>query len=80
MLRTPTIKNSQKPNFQTRMVFPVFFPVFNDKIVIRVWDSVTDSSTNHTQHIHPFILTHFTIEDVALGYIRCLCPGETQRE
>ncbi|EAR93381.2 C2 domain protein (macronuclear) [Tetrahymena thermophila SB210] len=46
VLRTMTVKNSQKPNFQTKMVFPVFFPVYNDKIVIRVWDSRTLRSDN----------------------------------
>lgn len=35
---TQVIENSQKPVFNTRMQFPVSFPVMHDKIVMRVWD------------------------------------------
>lgn len=36
--RTSTVENNQKPVFSTRMVFPVFFPIMNDKIIIKLWD------------------------------------------
>ena len=38
ILRTPTVENNQKPVYSTRMVFPVHFPIMNDKIVMKVWD------------------------------------------
>lgn len=38
VLVTPVIKNSRRPNFQTRLLFPIFFPVHQDNIVCRLWD------------------------------------------
>ena len=35
---TPVMKSMQNPQYATRLMFPLYFPVFNDKIVIRVWD------------------------------------------
>lgn len=37
-LCTSVMKNMQKPQYATRLLFPLYFPVMNDKIVIRVWD------------------------------------------
>ena len=31
-------KNTQKPQFYCKLCFPVEFPVYNDKVIIRVWD------------------------------------------
>ena len=31
-------KNQTKPQFKTRILFPLYFPLSNDKIVIRIWD------------------------------------------
>jgi hypothetical protein len=38
ILRTQTIQKNQKPKFSTRMVFPVHFPIMNDKVVMKLWD------------------------------------------
>ena len=38
ILKTPVIENNQKPIFSNRMVFPVHFPIMNDKVLIKVWD------------------------------------------
>jgi hypothetical protein len=38
ILRTQTIEKNQKPKFSTRMVFPVHFPIMNDKVVMKLWD------------------------------------------
>lgn len=38
MLITHVAKNTQKPQFFSKLCFPVEFPVYNDKIIIRVWD------------------------------------------
>jgi len=40
-LTTPVAHASQKPVFGTRLQFPVFLPLLNDKIVLRVWDKRT---------------------------------------
>ncbi|EGR34566.1 hypothetical protein IMG5_007260 [Ichthyophthirius multifiliis] len=38
VLATQVFKNTQKPSFQLKFIFPIHIPVFNDKIVLRVWD------------------------------------------
>jgi hypothetical protein len=35
---TATFSSQTKPQFKTRMLFPLLFPLNNDKIIIRVWD------------------------------------------
>ena len=35
---TAIVKNSTKPSYNCRMMFPIYFPVHNDKIIIRLWD------------------------------------------
>ena len=37
-LTTPIAPETQKPTFSTKLQFPVFLPLLNDKIVIRIWD------------------------------------------
>jgi len=38
VLTTPVIEGTQKPTFSSKFQFPVWMPVLNDKIIIRVWD------------------------------------------
>lgn len=38
ILRTQTVEKNQKPKFSTRLVFPVHFPLMNDKVVMKLWD------------------------------------------
>jgi Ca2+-dependent lipid-binding protein len=38
VLASEVVKNSQKPVYSARMMFPLYYPVLNDKITIRVWD------------------------------------------
>ncbi|CAD8189110.1 unnamed protein product [Paramecium pentaurelia] len=38
---TSVMKNQQKPQYLSRLMFPLHFPFFNDKIVVRVWDRRT---------------------------------------
>lgn len=40
-LTTPVIKNNQKPIFNTKLQFPCFLPLLNDKIIMRIWDQRT---------------------------------------
>jgi Ca2+-dependent lipid-binding protein len=35
---TPVIEGTQKPKFSTRIMFPVYFPLMNDKIILKLWD------------------------------------------
>ena len=35
---TPVVKGSQDPDWNTKFNFPVFMPILNDKILVRVWD------------------------------------------
>jgi len=39
VLTSEIVKNSQKPVYSARMKFPLFYPILNDRIVIRVWDN-----------------------------------------
>eukprot|EP00359_Climacostomum_virens_P001470 CAMPEP_0204897796 /NCGR_PEP_ID=MMETSP1397-20131031/921_1 /ASSEMBLY_ACC=CAM_ASM_000891 /TAXON_ID=49980 /ORGANISM="Climacostomum Climacostomum virens, Strain Stock W-24" /LENGTH=1426 /DNA_ID=CAMNT_0052065573 /DNA_START=152 /DNA_END=4432 /DNA_ORIENTATION=+ len=36
--KTQTVKRNSNPSWNTRIVFPVFQPIMNDKIVVRMWD------------------------------------------
>lgn len=38
ILKTHTVRNSQKPEFSCRLKFPVSYPSLNDKIVMKGWD------------------------------------------
>ena len=38
VLRTSTVEDSNKPAYMTKLIFPIYYPVHNDKIVIRLWD------------------------------------------
>lgn len=38
LLCTQVAENTQKPVFNTRLQFPVIFPLMHEKIVMRVWD------------------------------------------
>jgi hypothetical protein len=35
---TSVVRNTQTPTYNCRFMFPVFMPVFNDKIILRIWD------------------------------------------
>lgn len=37
--------------FSTRMLFPILFPTFNEKIIIRVWDKRTGLSDIFIAHL-----------------------------
>lgn len=45
------MKNTFKPMFSTRMLFPILFPTFNEKIIIRVWDKRTGLSDIFIAHL-----------------------------
>lgn len=36
--KTQTVKRNCNPSWNTRIVFPIFQPIMNDKIVVRMWD------------------------------------------
>ncbi len=38
VLKSPVIENNSKPKYATRLFFPVYFPLFNDNIIAKVWD------------------------------------------
>ena len=38
VLKTGTVENNINPKFNTRLEFPVFFPLFSDSIIVKVWD------------------------------------------
>lgn len=38
VLRTSIIDKSQKPSYQCRIFLPIYFPIYNDKIIVRLWD------------------------------------------
>ena len=38
ILRTPTVPASISPSWNTKLSFPIFYPILNDKIVVRIWD------------------------------------------
>ena len=38
LLTTHVVENTRKPVFNTKMQFPITFPLMHDKIVMRIWD------------------------------------------
>ena len=51
LLKTPTISNSQKPEFNCRLKFPVTIPAQNDQIVMKAWDEVKLMNDNFIANI-----------------------------
>jgi len=62
------------------MVFPVFFPVFNDKIVMRIWDSVIFFREITNILLIECLNYLCKIESAQSGYIHSLCAREAKRK
>jgi len=51
---TPVLKKNQNPSFMQKLLFPVTMPMYNDRIVVRMWDKRTGQGDDFIANIPEF--------------------------
>ena len=54
--RTKNVKNNNHPAFNQKMLFPCYYPILNDKILLRIWNYKSNLSDEFIGNVPEFSL------------------------